>query len=68
VLSEEATNTNCIVFGLIRSGLEHTIYHTRGEHANYYTTDAAKEITVTESGYRKEIYVIEDTIKGTYRR
>ena len=48
--------------------LEHTIYHTRGEHANYYTTDAAKEITVTESGYQKEIYVIEDTIKGTYRR
>jgi hypothetical protein len=31
------TNANCIVFGLTRSGLESTIYHTRGEHANYYT-------------------------------
>ena len=36
----EATNTNFIVFGLIRSGLEPKIYHTRGEHANHYTTDA----------------------------
>ena len=28
-----------IVFGLTRSGLEPTIYHTRGERANQYTTD-----------------------------
>jgi hypothetical protein len=40
VLSEEATNTNFIVFSLTRSGLEPTIYHTRGEHANHYTIDA----------------------------
>jgi hypothetical protein len=39
VLSGEATHTNFIVFGLIRSGLESTIYRTRGEHANHYTTD-----------------------------
>jgi hypothetical protein len=26
------------VFGLTRRGLEPTIYHTRGEHANHYTT------------------------------
>jgi hypothetical protein len=26
-------------FGLIRLGLESTIYHTGGEHANHYTTD-----------------------------
>jgi hypothetical protein len=39
VLSGEATKTNCIVFGLTRSGLEPTIYHTRGEHANHYTID-----------------------------
>ena len=30
----EAMNTNCIVFGLTRSGLEPTIYRTRGEHTN----------------------------------
>jgi len=38
--SGEATNTNFIVFGLTRPGLESTIYRTRGEHANHYTTDA----------------------------
>jgi hypothetical protein len=40
MLSGEATNTNFIVFGLTRSGLEPTIYRTRGEHANHCTTDA----------------------------
>jgi hypothetical protein len=40
VLIGEATNTNFIVFGLTRPGLEHTIYRTRGEHANHYATDA----------------------------
>jgi len=34
VLSGEAGNFNFIVFGLTTSGLEPTIYHTRGEHAN----------------------------------
>ena len=29
-----------IPIGLTRMGLEPTIYHTRGEHANHYTTDA----------------------------
>ena len=28
-----------IIFGLIRLGLEHTIYCTGGKHANHYTTD-----------------------------
>ena len=32
LLSGEATNTYFIVFGLNRSGLEPTIYRTRGEH------------------------------------
>ena len=36
VLSEEATNTNFIVFGLTRPGLEPTIFRTRDEHANHY--------------------------------
>jgi hypothetical protein len=38
----EATNTNCIVFGLTRSGLEPTIdlpHSIRGEHTSYYTTE-----------------------------
>jgi hypothetical protein len=41
VLSGEATNTIFLVFGLIGSGLERTIYRTRGEQpANHYATDA----------------------------
>ena len=42
MLSGEALNTNFIVFGLTLSGFESTIYHTRGEHANQYTTDAVR--------------------------
>jgi hypothetical protein len=38
MLSGEATNTNFIVW-LDPIRLEPTIYHTRGEPANYYTTD-----------------------------
>jgi len=34
VLSGEATDTNFIVFGLTRSGIDPTVYHTLGEHAN----------------------------------
>ena len=40
ILSGEATNINFIVIGLTRSGLEPTIYHIWGRHANHYTTDA----------------------------
>jgi hypothetical protein len=40
VLSGDATNTNFIVFGLTRPEFEPTTYCTRGEHANYYVTDA----------------------------
>jgi hypothetical protein len=36
----EATNTNFIVSGLTRSGIEPMIYHTQGEQANHYTTNA----------------------------
>ena len=32
-----------IPMGLIRLGLEHTIYSTRGEHENHYTTDAVEK-------------------------
>ena len=40
MLSRESANINFIVFGLTRSGLEPTIYRTRGEHSNHYTTYA----------------------------
>ena len=38
-LVEKQQITNFIVFGLTRSGIEPTIYCTRGEHAYHYTTD-----------------------------
>jgi hypothetical protein len=40
VLSGEATNTNFMIFGLTRPGIEPTIYRIRDEHANHYTTNA----------------------------
>jgi hypothetical protein len=40
LLSGKATNTNFIVFGLTRPGLEPTIYRTLGQHSNHYTSDA----------------------------
>ena len=42
MLSGEAANTNLIVFGLTRPGLEPTIYRTRSEHAIHYATDAVQ--------------------------
>ena len=38
--SREATITKFIVFDFTRSGLEPTIYRTRSEYADHYTTDA----------------------------
>jgi hypothetical protein len=40
MLSGEATNTNFEIFAFNRSGLEPTIYRTRGDQANNYATDA----------------------------
>ena len=39
LLGGKATNTNFIVFGLIRPRVEPMIYSTWGEHANHYNTD-----------------------------
>jgi hypothetical protein len=39
-LAEKQHINYFMVFGLNRSGLEHTIYRTRGERANHYTKDA----------------------------
>jgi hypothetical protein len=50
VLSGEATNTNFIVFGLTRLGLEPTIYCTQGEHANNYATDAVHYVLDYDTG------------------
>jgi hypothetical protein len=44
MLSGEATNTNFIDFGLTRSVIEPTMYHTRGDHAKHYTSDAVQFI------------------------
>jgi HSP90 family molecular chaperone len=41
MLSDEATHTKAIIFSLTRwSVLKPIIYHTRGEHTNYYTIEA----------------------------
>ena len=42
MLRVKATNTSLVVFGLTRPGPEPKIYRTRGEHANYYATDAVQ--------------------------
>ena len=46
MLSREATNTNLIVFGSTRSGIELTIYRTREKHANHYTTDTDRTLKI----------------------
>ena len=70
VLSEEATNTNFKVVGLTCPGLEPTIYCTRGEHANHYTTDAVLVSSnfIQESGTTnvKAKSCISDTFEATW--
>jgi hypothetical protein len=39
---EGAANNNVTFIGLIRPGLEPSIYRTRCEHANHYATDAVQ--------------------------
>ena len=39
MLSGETTNTNFIVFGVTRPGLEPTTYCTWGEHGNQYVIE-----------------------------
>jgi hypothetical protein len=50
VLNIKASNTNFIVFGLTRSELKPTIYHTQGEHANHYTIDVVVLLVQISSG------------------
>jgi hypothetical protein len=42
MLSREAPNISFIVFGLTQPEFTPIIYHTRGNHANYNTTDGRK--------------------------
>ena len=49
MLIGEATHTDVIVLGLTRPGLERTTYHTRGEHANHYATDAGPGTRVSST-------------------
>ena len=42
------------MFGLTRSGLESTMYHTRYEHANHYTTKAVVTCWVLQEGRVKD--------------
>jgi hypothetical protein len=34
------------IFGLTRPGLEPTIYHTGGEHANHYACDVVTNLDI----------------------
>ena len=63
MLSREATNTNFIVFGLTRSGLEAMIYCTQGKHANHYITDAVdRTIDVVCIVHRCVLYRTTDVV------
>jgi hypothetical protein len=44
VLSGEATDTNLIVIGLTRPGLDNTSYRIQDEHENYYTTETVLKL------------------------
>ena len=57
MLSGEATHTNFIVFGLTRSGLEPTMYHTLDEHTNHYNTDAVAIMQIRHMSALKQITI-----------
>jgi hypothetical protein len=62
-LSDEATNTNVIVFGLTKPGLKQTIYRTRGEHGNHYATDAVKKTVRSDDFNFYEVDHFDQTVK-----
>ena len=45
-LPEKQPISICIVFGMTRQGLQPTIYRTRGEHSEQYTTDPVNKIDI----------------------
>jgi len=59
VQSGETANSNLIDFSLTRQELEAMIYHTQGEHANHYTTDAissAKDSLNNKTAFTQKKY------------
>jgi hypothetical protein len=61
VLSGEPNNTNFIVFGLTRLGLETTIYLTRGERWNNNAIDAF--YFLEDAGVVSKLLYIDDCLK-----
>ena len=57
MLSREATNINFSLW-LTRLRLEPTIYRTRGEHANRYTTDAVQHHRKTVSCANSQLQLL----------
>jgi hypothetical protein len=58
MLSGEAANDNFIVIGSTRLGLKPTIYHTRDEHANHYTTDAVRPQLLTKWQQTNQVQIL----------
>ena len=66
-----------MVFGLTGPGLEYTIYRTRDEHANHYTTDEptiyhtrdehanhyTTDVVKQRKSRKKEIYLCKKSLK-----
>jgi hypothetical protein len=55
MLSRKATNTNFIAFGWTRQGLEPTIYHTWGIHANHVAFILKKKDDIMIGQWRNPI-------------
>ena len=56
-LAEKQLHTNLIVIDLKRSGIEPTIYHTRDEHDNNYTTDTVNPCLISSYFSCNIIYI-----------
>ena len=52
----------CTEHGLTRSGLEPTIYRTRGEHANDYSTDESL-VSISDLFLSEYIYIVQGRIQ-----
>jgi len=65
VPSGEATQQFFLICGLTRSGREPTIYRTRDEHVNHYTTDAVMKILLYEIIiYKPARYICENDCRN----
>jgi len=64
VLRGEAASANFIVIGSTGLGLKPTIYHTRDEHANHYTTDVVWPQLFTKLKQTNEVKILCVNIKS----